>query len=162
MMYVPEECIDSSEQPDTRNYTGLNFKKYSAANVKYMNTYFCQYLINTNPTKPAAILSTCSGKRKNNTDHQVWIDSLLPHPTYVQWTTSLNNKLWYLRGKGQNPVDKTTDRIRVKGDESGGGGGGDGGGGGGGGHGGHGGGGRIYTVLAWGQINKYEYEEFVE
>jgi len=25
-----------------------------------------------------------------------------------------------LRGKGQKPVDKTTDRIRVKGDESGG------------------------------------------
>jgi hypothetical protein len=41
MLYVPEECIDSSEQPDTNKYTGLNCEKYSAENVKYMNTYFC-------------------------------------------------------------------------------------------------------------------------
>jgi len=41
MLHVPEEYIDSSEQLDTNNYTGLNFEKYSAANVKYTNTYFC-------------------------------------------------------------------------------------------------------------------------
>jgi hypothetical protein len=123
MLYVPEECIDSSEHPDTNNYTGMNFEKYSAANVKYTNTYFCQHLINTNPTNPRPHFqpALASDRITRITRFGSTACSLIL-PTYNGQLPSLkvNNKLRYLRGKGQKPVDKTTDRIRVKGDESGG------------------------------------------